>query len=93
MQTIFKYEIPIQQEASSHAIPLDGKFLHVGMQPGYDNNIMVWVEVDTDKPAPFYYVVFKVIGTGHPRPENAEHVGTVQDPDGFVWHVYRRINQ
>lgn len=35
--------------------------------------------------------LFVVYGTGHPIDDTADvHVGSMIDPNGFVWHVYER---
>jgi hypothetical protein len=34
---------------------------------------------------------FIVVGTGHPLPELADHVGTALAPNGLVWHLFRAI--
>lgn len=82
------------------------KILHVGYQ---GNQPCLWVEVeaegDYNAQQPSETVAFTglnlmVIGTGHPVPRGAEHVGTLIEPGGkdrmgnclpdgkFVWHVY-----
>lgn len=33
---------------------------------------------------------FRVFGTGHPVPDYASHVGSVQSVSGLVWHLYER---
>jgi hypothetical protein len=35
---------------------------------------------------------FRVVGTGHPMPEDARYVGTAVTPDGsLVWHLVEAI--
>ena len=89
MRTIYKYEIPVDGNLVS--MPIDSQILSVGAQ---GESIVLWVEVDTERPECHRY--FEVFGTGHAIPDNRMHsdmgvsrkfIGTVfMGP--FVWHVY-----
>jgi hypothetical protein len=49
--------------------------------------IEFWAEHDTGKPEAWR--VFTVVGTGHPIPHGAKHVGTApRTRHGLVWHLY-----
>lgn len=65
-------------------IPLGARFLSVQIQGGAP---CVWYEFNPC--AETVPVMFFVVGTGNDfEPGNAQYVGTVQDPSGFVWHYY-----
>jgi hypothetical protein len=51
------------------------------------NTPSVWVELEPDVGG---RISVTFIGTGHPVPENAEHVGSCVTPAGLMWHVYSR---
>lgn len=83
MITIYKYYLgpPIQ-------IPQDAKILSVQAQ---GDGIYLWALVDTDKPT--VTRVFTRIGTGWNLSDetdlfNQTYISTVQDRDGFVWHIF-----
>jgi len=83
---IYKYEIQIA-DTQQIDIPLDWSVMRVGLDP---NNIpCIWADVNPDDeniPTTIY-----VVGTGHPLPVNAEHLGSfIQGP--FVWHVLAKSN-
>lgn len=84
MKTIFKYELrPVDQQEV--LMPHGAKLRSVGVQSG---RMMLWAEVDTEKPAEARTI--HIVGTGNPIPPLAaavEFIGTVQVPP-FVWHVY-----
>lgn len=85
-RVIYKYPLEI---TDSQVIELQTEFpaidiLHIAMQ---DDVLTMWVEVDLDVPA--QSVPIFVVGTGHKLPTDAQmHLATVQDPHGFVWHIY-----
>lgn len=85
-RAIYKYPIEI---TDSQVIELQTEYpaidiLHIAMQ---GDVLTMWVEVDLDVPA--QPVPIFVVGTGHKLPVDAQmHLATVQDPHGFVWHIY-----
>lgn len=87
MKTIYKYEIPIDDEfeiethANSHP-------LSVQMQNGVP---MIWLMVDTD--SPLSKQTFYLVGTGNPITHDVSRmlfVGTIQMWP-MVWHVFYKI--
>lgn len=83
MKTVWKFEIPIQDEASIVA-PEECRVLTVGEQNG---KLMMWAVVDIDSPKRVHRVI--VAGTGHRLPNDVnQYCGTVQMKDGLVWHVF-----
>ena len=82
---IFKYELPIQDEAIIE-MPLSAEAKSVAMQNGLP---YVWAIVDPALPTEKR--TFYVRGTGHPlRKANPEHfIGTIQMEDGrLVFHIF-----
>ena len=60
------------------------KVLHVGYDPG--GRPCVWAEV-VPSCTSAYDTFVRIVGTGEPVPEGADHIGTyIEGP--FVWHVY-----
>ena len=81
---IWKYEINIGE--TKRDIPSNATILSVGLQ---GNNICVWALVDTG--ARTSERTFYVYGTGWDIEESVEYlscIGTVQDNNGLVWHVF-----
>lgn len=62
-----------------------GKVVAVACQSG-PRSVQVWTEEPAD--AQPLARRARVYGTGHPVPEDDEHVGTALAPHGLVWHVY-----
>jgi hypothetical protein len=85
---IYKYSVLLR---GPQQILLDegAEVLAVGMQydPQWLEDVVVfWAYCEDGKPngAPRTFVI---VGTGHEVPEGAVHRGTVQQDDGFVWHL------
>jgi hypothetical protein len=65
-------------------MPKGAKVLTVAYQ---HNALCLWAEVSAD--APKEQRLFLICGTGHPIPDGAQYIGTVQDAGGsLIWHVY-----
>ena len=58
----------------------------------YQNGKMVfWALVDTTEEEQHH--VFKIYGTGHEvTHKSGKYIGTLQDPDGLVWHLFEIFN-
>jgi len=85
MKTIFKYNIPITDEADI-IMPRNARILSVAQ--GGQFALSVWALVDTDMPRTSRK--FYVYGTGNPAPhaDTQIYVGTVPMSNGFVWHLF-----
>lgn len=86
MKTIHKYTLHGTGETivQGHA---GARFLSAGNQPGV---IVVWAEVDDEMYLTNYNLC--VYGTGWELSENEKRfIGTVQDTDGYVWHIYEEF--
>lgn len=89
-----RYELPVNDNAK----PLPaGKILHFtehrNTSHGGVHRVEVWVEVtfDGDDFRNDHFVGtqrVKIIGTGHPIPDGAEHLATCLDGP-LVWHLYK----
>jgi hypothetical protein len=84
MRTIWKFEIPIQEEFELH-LPYIHKVVLTDMQ---DNKPMVWIEVDLASSARIPFK-FYVKATGQEIQPNINHVGSWSQPP-FVGHLYER---
>lgn len=87
MRTVWRYEVPVQEEATTLRVPggWAAGFVHVAAaQPGV---VTVWLEVDTERDAED--VRLAVTGTGHPAPDGGTRIGTAPAPLGLVWHLWR----
>jgi hypothetical protein len=53
----------------------------------------MWVQLNTD--APKVTRVFAIYGTGHRMVEgfHHEHIATLQDGAGFVWHIFEVLKR
>ena len=86
MRSIWKFQFGASNRPALR-MPDGAKVLSVQMQ---DSLITLWAEVDTTAVNEDRF--FRVFGTGFDMPREMGHsdvyLGTVQDADGFVWHVY-----
>lgn len=86
--SIWKYHLVVS-DLQLIEMPLGAKILHVGLQ---SDQITVWVEVPLGKE--LVNRAFGIYGTGFVLGlDGCEHVGTVQMPNGLVWHVFDRGEQ
>jgi hypothetical protein len=78
-----------------HEIPVDGAWHELELGPDgiahvatrSPDVVEVWTIHDQRLvPIPWRLIV---VGTGHPLPDLAEHVGTALAPGGLVWHLFR----
>jgi hypothetical protein len=88
MKTIYKYELKIEGTQSIDC-PYEMTPISVGCQNG---KLVLWAEVDKRVAATRFCAVY-IYGTGHPMPDDSDSayekfLGTVQMPNGLVWHVY-----
>lgn len=89
MRRIYKYEVPVNDEAMKVQTHAGAKVVLVGHQ-GMPRLACIWLEADTDSPIEYRW--FRVFGTGHQIPPTYEHVGSYQAPP-FVWHIYERVTR
>lgn len=80
MKIVWKF--PLGMGPNKIDMPIGAKVVDVAMQGGFPH---LWVEVQD--PEKVERRLFEVFGTGHPIPDEYDHVGTFHDPP-FVWHVY-----
>lgn len=83
MKTIFKYEVPIDDQIHTIPLPSYAKVLHVGMQQ--EGHVTFWAFILTDRPTIDRY--YTVVGTGQAIEHGVlQFVGSVFDGP-FVWHL------
>jgi hypothetical protein len=90
MTMIHKYEVPL---LDTQVLALNGKLekpLTVQMQHG---RMVLWAEVNPGLPdGPMNAIEIRIAATGQPAPHTSYiYLSTVQDPAGFVWHIYWRL--
>lgn len=88
MKTIHKQPIPSINSRVVLRLSTDAKFIHFDLQ---NRDMCVWVET------PVIVKEYKtrtlaVFGTGFDVPDEAVHIGTLQDR-GYVWHLYELPNK
>lgn len=95
MRTIYKYPLEITDQQAIE-VPAHAEFLTAQMQRTSileDRKLYVWAIVDTANLKEIEH--FFIVGTGNPMPEKPkllQHLGTVQEEDGWlIWHVFRAI--
>jgi hypothetical protein len=84
VKTIWKFPFELS-DAAVIEMPQRAKVLHVAAQNGAPT---IWALVDTE--APKEPRTFRIVGTGHPIPEDVKHAGTFQQGP-FVWHVFEPL--
>lgn len=86
-RTVWKFEVPVDDDWHEIELPAPAKIVHVGTQPGgmpgY-RKITFWAEVDPSSQQT-YRRKFRIYGTGHTI--SGQHVGSTFDGP-FVWHLY-----
>lgn len=82
--TIWKYPLtPFSLQNLS--MPAGSRLLHVAEQ---DGSLCLWALVNPHPEVPKVEIKVAVVGTGHPVPDEFDHLGTVLTFDGsLVWHV------
>lgn len=86
MNTIYKYT-PYRPGTHSVWLPLGAKILSAGWQNG---SIVIWSEVNVSNNPTCRIIA--VYGTGWDMSDcDRKFISTVQDPDGFVWHVFEEF--
>lgn len=81
MKTIHKYHLQV----GINRIDVAGDFKPMCVQL-QQRNITLWAEVTSTYPV--HTVDIHVIGTGYSIDSELRYIGTVQIPDGTVWHAY-----
>ena len=93
---IYKYYLDLSKIDADGLICIDmpSKFKVLSVQP-QGNDLMMWAMVSPDGLITRRY--FEIIGTGHTmqdRPYADRHyLGTVQMPNGLVWHVFEVVTR
>lgn len=84
MRKIYKYRLP---EAPGVLITINEKIIEV-LSVQYQNGIpTIWAIVDPDDTSVATEIMS--FGTGWELPNGAErYVGSLQDPEGYVWHYF-----
>ena len=86
MKTIYKYPIPVIDGWQEFDLPECADLVHFATDP--IGALCMWAEIDTL--APTEVRRFCIVGTGHPIPDGAKHMGAaIQGP--FVWHLYESV--
>lgn len=89
MKVIWKFGLTPERGSDRCMLPLpcDREVLSVGSQ---DGGVVIWAAVDPDD-SRYEVAQFVIAGTGEPLPTGVRR-GTVQMPDGFVWHVFEQVS-
>jgi hypothetical protein len=99
MLTIHKYPLQLT-ELQSISVPSPAKIIHLALQSTGLGTMerevpTIWAEVETTPPSGeeashMKRINIQMVGTGHPVPKNARHIGTVIMV-GYVWHFYQLL--
>lgn len=85
---VYKYALP-QLTSFALELPAGAEIVACGWQEG----AVMWALVDPD--ADTEVVRFRMLGTGweYDRELQLRHIGTLQTPQGFVWHYFLEKEQ
>ena len=85
-RTVWKFPLQID-DVQGVLMPSGAKILYVAVQDGV---LCLWALVDPD--AAKTIRTFLIVGTGHPAPTDAEHVGSgISHGGNLVWHVFEDV--
>lgn len=89
MKVIHRFEIPIEPHFSLE-LPIGARIVHLDLQERAPHAPCFWVLLDPEPTRTIVRRTFALVGTGWPLEEGRplEHVGTFQQQNGFVWHVF-----
>ena len=86
MKRVLKYQLREPLVPRHIPLPIDHKIVLTGYQ---HEKFCIWTEVDDEQDREESFI-FTVYPTGHPIPDNAEHIASFGTPDNLtIWHVYR----
>jgi hypothetical protein len=81
-ESIWKYDLQVEEGMQSIEMPRDAKILTVGAQ---GQTLCIWAEVVQSNAKEIRE--FMVLGTGWELPPDHNYIGTVQIPP-YVWHIF-----
>lgn len=89
MTTIHKYSL----EITDTQVIQTPHFPHPLSVQEQGGRLVLWAAVDTSRP--MFPMTIRIVGTGNPFGDSSScvHIGTVQMPNGLVWHVFRKGEQ
>lgn len=88
-RTIYKYDVPVDDQVHQIGMPRGATILHVACQNSADT-VQIWVECLPSAPPEIRS--FIVYGTGHAVHESGVYHGTCLAADGaLVWHLYEVV--
>ena len=90
MRTVYRFEIPAEEEFTV-TLPLGSRILHVERQQRAPHAPCMWVLLDDSRQHIVHTFVQCGTGTPAPPPGSAEHVGTYQTFDGYVFHLFEVV--
>lgn len=94
MRTVWKFPFKLEDEELVIPMPRGARVIMADTQPSpHGSQPCLWAEIPDDADA-FEERHFAIVGTGHPVPDEAEHIASFQMQDmfgtPFVWHIYER---
>jgi len=86
MRTIYKYPLPLP--VIGDEIIIEAPIRRILLVNVQRNQLYLWAEVDTDRPALRHH--FRIVGTGHELtfPTDCPIGSVLSDEGKFVWHVF-----
>lgn len=94
-EVVYKFDVMPLYEAEGIKLPKSAKIvsvLHQHNEETLDCGVKIYILLDpdnTDLETRYFYFV----GTGSTLPSGKKiPIGTVQDPSGFVWHVFEALH-
>lgn len=89
---VLKYIVPVDDQWHNYHLPEGSVPVYVECK---DDNVCMWVEVpDETVDGHKHEWEYKIFGTNHPVPDEADYVGTAFDSSvmilTLVWHVYKK---
>lgn len=86
MRRITTAALPSPGSMISLSFPASMKIIHLAVN---FNMPTMFYEVDEQEPHSMYFEMF-CLGPVMTIPQGAEHIGSLTDPSGMLWHYYGR---
>jgi len=87
MRVVYRYDLQAIPDQDVE-LTAGAQLLAVMRQIRAPHSMSLWALIDTDYPIVNRRILWRGTGTADDIPEDAVHINTTQETDGFVWHFF-----